>query len=166
MSQKLWLKQITKNKKNKKRQRFLFYKILKYKKYHKSKIKGKEFRKKFINLKFGFIAIKIIENSRITLYQIEALRKTLIRKIKKKGKIWIRIIPDYPITTIPLGTRMGRGKGNVLTWIYKAINGQICLEISNLNNFFFFQITKFLKSAQRKLPFKSKIIWRNYINLY
>lgn len=53
----------------------------------------------------------------MTARQIEAARRTISRRIKRGGKIFIRVFPDKPITSKPLEVRMGKGKGSVEYWV-------------------------------------------------
>ena len=64
-------------------------------------------------ISFGEYGLKATGRGRITARQIEAARRTITRKVKRGGKIWIRIFPDKPITQKPLEVRQGKGKGNV-----------------------------------------------------
>ena len=65
------------------------------------------------SVSFGTIGLKSVERGRMTARQIEAARRTISRRIKRGGKIWIRVFPDKPITEKPLEVRMGKGKGPV-----------------------------------------------------
>lgn len=127
-------------------------KQIKFKKTKKGKIKKLEFKAN--NLKFGTIGLKAIESGIISSRQIEAARQTIARKIKRKGKIWIRIFPDLPITSKPTGTRMGKGKGQVSHWGARVAGGTVLFEIcgANFNNIF-----SALKTGSTKLPIKTKI---------
>ena len=66
---------------------------------------------------FGEYALKATGRGRLTSRQIEAARRAMTRKVKRGGKIWIRVFPDKPITEKPLEVRMGKGKGNVEYWV-------------------------------------------------
>ena len=93
---------------------FLKPKQTKYKKIKKGKLSKFEFKSN--KLKFGAIGLKAAESGTITARQIEAARQAIVRKVKRKGKIWIRIFPSLPITSKPTETRMGKGKGSVIYW--------------------------------------------------
>lgn len=124
----------------------------KYKKTKKGNLKKFEFKAN--TLHFGTIGLKAAESGAINSRQIEAARQALSRKIKKKGKIWIKIFPDLPITSKPKGTRMGKGKGAVSHWNAKVKCGSVLFEIcgSNWNNVF-----KALKTCGAKLPIRTKV---------
>jgi len=64
------------------------------------------------SISFGEYALKALVCGKMTAQQIEAARIAINRKIKRGGKVWIRVFPDKPITKKPAETRMGKGKGN------------------------------------------------------
>lgn len=106
---------------------------------------------------FGTIALKAIERGRMTSRQIEAARRTISRRVKRGGKIFIRVFPDKPITEKPLEVRMGNGKGNVEYWVCEIKPGKILYEIEGVNEEL---ATEAFKLAAAKLPFKTTIVTR------
>ena len=124
----------------------------KYKKIKKGKLKRLEFKTN--NLKFGTIGLKATESGIISSRQIEAARQAIVRKIKRKGKIWIKIFPDLPITSKPTGVRMGKGKGQFSYWGVRVSGGTVLFEVcgANLNT-----VLSALKTGGAKLPIKTKI---------
>ncbi len=87
----------------------------KFRKVHKGRNRGMAQRGNEVD--FGFIGLKSIERGRITARQIEAARRAIVRRVKRGGKIFIRVFPDKPITEKPLEVRMGNGKRNVEYWV-------------------------------------------------
>jgi len=81
---------------------------------------------------FGEFGLKSTGRGRITARQIEAARRTISRKVKRGGKIWIRIFPDKPITQKPLEVRQGKGKGNVEYWVAQVQPGRVLFEIEGV----------------------------------
>lgn len=81
---------------------------------------------------FGEYGLKATTRGRITARQIEAARRTITRKVKRGGKVWIRIFPDKPITTKPLEVRQGKGKGNVEYWVSVVQPGKMLYEIEGV----------------------------------
>jgi len=132
---------------------FLQPKKTKYKKIKK----GKKLKFNFKNnkLKFGDIGLLSIESGIITARQIESARQIINRKIKRKGKVWIRVFPNLPVTSKPTEVRMGKGKGNVSHWCVKVASGTMLFEICNDNSY---DSIKALKSGNYKLPIKTKIV--------
>lgn len=124
----------------------------KYKKTRKGRLKKFEFKSN--KLTFGTIGLKATESGIISSRQIEACRKAIVRRIKRKGKIWIKIFPDLPITSKPTGVRMGKGKGQISHWAARIRGGTVLFEVAGLN---FSSIVSALKTGGAKLPVKTKI---------
>ena len=82
----------------------------KFRKQHKGRIHG--LAKGGTQLNFGAYGLKAIEPARITARQIEAARRAITRRIRRVGRVWIRIFPDVPVSTKPAEVRMGKGKGS------------------------------------------------------
>ncbi|SDX30357.1 50S ribosomal protein L16 [Marinobacter mobilis] len=81
---------------------------------------------------FGEYGLKATSRGRITARQIEAARRTMNRRIKRGGKIWIRVFPDKPITGKPLEVRMGKGKGSVEYWVAEIQPGKMLYEMEGV----------------------------------
>ena len=125
---------------------------IKYKKIKKGSSKGFEFKNNKLN--FGEIGLKSAESGFISAKQIEAARRSITRKLKRKGKLWVRIFPDFPVTRKPNEARMGKGKGNVSFWASKVAKGNTLFEICGVP----IKIAKeALNSADFKLSIKTKI---------
>ena len=131
---------------------FLQPKKQKYKKTRKGKLSKLEFKSNV--LKFGVIGLKASESGTINSRQIEAARQAMVRKIKRKGKVWIRIFHDLPITSKPTGVRMGKGKGSVSYYAAKVRGGTVIFEICGVNSRTAFGA---LKTGGVKLPIKTII---------
>ena len=132
---------------------FLQPRKIKYKKTKKGKLKKLEFRTN--KLKFGTIGLKAVNSAIVSARQIEASRQAISRKIKKKGKVWIRIFPDLPITAKPIASRMGKGKGTLSHWGARVNGGSLIFEICGVKDP---KIVKnALKTGGAKLPLKTKI---------
>jgi large subunit ribosomal protein L16 len=96
----------------------------------RGRMKGKESRG--VELNFGDYGLQALEPGWVTARQIEAARRTLVRFMKRRGKVWIRIFPDKPVTKKPAETRMGKGKGSVDHWVAVVKPGRIMFELSGL----------------------------------
>ncbi|KAA8982587.1 MULTISPECIES: 50S ribosomal protein L16 [Gammaproteobacteria] len=81
---------------------------------------------------FGEYGLKATGRGRVTARQIEAARRTMTRRIKRGGKIWIRVFPDKPITEKPLEVRMGKGKGAVEYWVAEIQPGKMLYEMEGV----------------------------------
>ena len=128
----------------------------KYRRVQKGRIKGNAGRGTRIN--FGDFAIKALEPGRITSRQIEAARIAMTRRMKRVGKVWIRIFPDKPITKKPAETRMGKGKGSPEYFVAPVRPGRVLFEIGGGVPLDLAQ--EAMRLAQHKLPVKTKFIVR------
>lgn len=126
---------------------------LKFKKTRKGKIK--QFKLKF--LKFGVIGLKSLETATLNFKQIESARQTITKKAKRKIKLWVKPFLHLPITSKPIGVRMGKGKGKISYWAAKISKGSVIFEICGPNKKIL--ITSLL-SCQSKLPIKTKICYK------
>ena len=131
---------------------FLQPRKTKYKKTRKGRLKKLEFKANAI--RFGELGLKAQVAGVITARQIEAARRTIARKIKRKGKIWICIFPDLPITDKPTESRMGKGKGSVSYWVARVRGGTTLFEVCGIPKHI---ATEALKAGSKKLPIKTKI---------
>ncbi|MFV2032049.1 MAG: 50S ribosomal protein L16 [Gammaproteobacteria bacterium] len=106
---------------------------------------------------FGEFGLKAVERGRITARQIEAARRAMTRRVKRGGKIWIRVFPDVPVSKKPLEVRMGKGKGNVEYWVCKVQPGRVLYEMEGVNEGI---AREAFRLAAAKLPFKTTFVSR------
>jgi len=131
----------------------LMPKKIRYRKVQRGRMTGRA--KGATSVAFGEYGLQAVEPAWLSAQQIEAVRVTLSRKLKKVGKLYIRVFPDKPITKKPAETRMGKGKGNVEFWVAVIKRDRIMFEISGLDEKTSREV---LKSASYKLPMKTKFI--------
>jgi large subunit ribosomal protein L16 len=127
----------------------------KYRKQQRGRLKGKAYRGN--RLAFGDFGIQALEPSYVTTNQIESARVAITRTMRRGGKVWIRIFPDKPYTKKPLETRMGKGKGNLETWVAKVLPGRILFEVAGVSEGVALEA---LRLAIHKLPMKCRIVKR------
>jgi large subunit ribosomal protein L16 len=108
----------------------LMPKKVKYRKRQKGRMRGTAYRGGTIS--FGSFGLQALDCGRISNRQIEAARIAMTRHVKRGGKIWLRIFPDKPLSLKPLGTRMGKGKGNPETWVAVVKPGRILYEMEGV----------------------------------
>ncbi|MFK4754722.1 50S ribosomal protein L16 [Oceanobacter antarcticus] len=109
---------------------------------------------------FGEFALKATGRGRLTSRQIEAARRAMTRKVKRGGKIWIRVFPDKPITEKPLEVRMGKGKGNVEYWVCQIQPGRVLYEMEGVPE----ELAREAFSlAAAKLPFDTVFVKRTVL---
>lgn len=131
----------------------LYPKKVKHLKWHKRVAKGNEDRG--TELVFGSLGLKALEEGRISSRQLEASRRTIIRYLKKGGKLWIRIFPDKPITKKGTEVPMGGGKGSVDHYVFPVRPGRIIFEIEGIKEE---EAREAFKKAADKLSVKTKFI--------
>ena len=131
----------------------LMPKRTKYRKLQKGRIRGKTTRgNKVTNGEFGLQSLEI---GLITSNQIEAARIAMTRYIKRGGQVWIKIFPDKPMTSKPIGTRMGKGKGAVEYWVAPVKPGRVMFEIAGVSEE---TAKEALRLAANKLSVKCKFV--------
>lgn len=133
----------------------LMPKRIKYRKPHRSPLKGMSKGGKEVH--FGEYGIQALQGGWITARQIESARVALTRKMKKGGKIWIRIFPDRPLTRKPIETRMGKGKGSMEYWVAPVKRGRIMFEVSGVPREV---VEAAFRTAAHKLPIKVRMVAR------
>ncbi len=84
------------------------------------------------NVDFGEFGLKSMSRGWLKATQIEACRVAINRKMKRKGKLWIRVFPDKPVTEKPIEVRMGKGKGNPEYWAAVIRPGRILFEVAGV----------------------------------
>jgi large subunit ribosomal protein L16 len=131
---------------------FLQPKRSKYKKVKKGKLSRFEYRSN--SLKFGTIGLKAAESGIISARHLESARQAITRKIKRKGKLWLRVFPNLPITSKPTEVRMGKGKGSVSHWAVRVSSGAVLFELCGITTNT--AISAF-KTGGAKLPIKTLI---------
>jgi len=133
----------------------LIPKKVKHRKWRKGRSKGIESRG--TELSFGDFGLKGLETCWVTTRQLEAARRSIIRYLKKGGKLWVRVFPDKPVTKKGTEVPMGGGKGSVDHYVFSIKPGRIIFELDGLKE----EIAReALKRAADKLPIKTKIIKR------
>jgi len=134
----------------------LMPKRVKWRKQMRGRMRGKAYRGS--EVVFGDYGLKAMEPGWISARQIESARRAIVRAVRRRGKFWIRIFPDKPVTKRAAETRMGKGKGNVEFWVAVVKPGRIMFEIGGgLSE----DVSKeALRLAQYKFPIKTKIVGR------
>jgi large subunit ribosomal protein L16 len=127
----------------------------KFRKQHRGRMRGMATRGN--ELAFGEFGLQAMGVSWVTDRQIEAARLSLVSAIHKKGKMWIRIFPDKPITKKPAETRMGSGKGDVDRWVAVVKPGRILFEMSGITEEEARRVTRL---ASFKLPIRTRFLSR------
>ena len=124
-----------------------------HRKVFKGKIKGKA--QVGNSIVYGSYGLQSVDANRINARQIEAARQAMTRKIKRHGRVWIRIFPHVPVTRKPVGVKMGKGKGSPEYYVAKVKPGTVLFEISSVSE----ELAKeAMRLAAHKLPVRTKFI--------
>ncbi len=133
----------------------LMPKRVKYRKQMRGRMKGMATRG--ADVQFGEFGLQALEPAWITQRQIEAARKAIVRYTKRRGRVWIRIFPDKPVTAKPAETRMGKGKGAVDHWVCVVKPGRIMFEMGGVDEE---DARAAMRLAAFKMPIKTKFVKR------
>lgn len=108
-------------------------------------------------LAFGNYGLRAIETGPISQRQIEAVRQSLARFVKRSGRIWIRIFPSRPVTFKGIEVAMGGGKGDVIGYEAPVSKGRILFEMDGIPEG---EAKVALRIASHKLPLKTRFVKR------
>jgi large subunit ribosomal protein L16 len=133
----------------------LMPKRVKYRKQFRGRMRG--MAKGGTDLTSGEYGLQALEAGWITSRQIETVRRVIVRNNRRRGKYWIRIFPDKPVTAKPAETRMGKGKGSVDHWVAVVKPGRILFEVAGVPPEL---AQEGLRLASYKLPIKTQVVSR------
>lgn len=133
----------------------LLPKRTKFRKAQKGQFRGLSKGANFVQ--FGEFGIQVLDRGWITAQQIEACRVAINRYFQRRGKVWIRIFPDKPITKKPAEVRMGKGKGGLDHWVAVVRPGRILFEVANVTKD---DAQNALRRAAAKLGLKTRFVER------
>jgi large subunit ribosomal protein L16 len=137
----------------------LMPKRVKYRKQMRGRMRGKAQRGAEVH--FGDFGLQALEPGWVSARQIEAARRAIVRALKRRGKVWIRIFPDKPVTQKPAETRMGKGKGIVEFWVAVVKPGRVMFEVGG--GLTEETAKEALRLASHKLAIKTKFVSRHGI---
>lgn len=127
----------------------------KFRKQQKGSLRGLSKAGNFVD--FGDFGMQALDRGRITHKQIEACRVAITRHFQRKGKVWIRIFPDKPVSKKPAETRMGKGKGNADHWVAVVRPGRILFEVEGVKRE---EAQHAMRLAAAKLPLRTRFVDR------
>lgn len=129
---------------------------VKHRKQQRGRITGKAHKGNTIA--FGEYGLQSLDTAWITNIQIEACRVAINRNLKRKGKVWIRIFPDKPVSKKPLEVRMGKGKGNTENWVARVKPGTMLFEVDGVSGR---DACVAMRLAATKLPVRAQFVERH-----
>jgi large subunit ribosomal protein L16 len=128
-------------------------KKIRYRKVQRGTMKGRS--KGARTVAFGEYGLQAVEPKWLTQQQIEAMRVTLSRNLRKMGTFFLRVFPSKPVTKKPAETRMGKGKGNPEFWVSVVKRERVICEVSGVSE----ELARtVLKAVSYKLPLKTKFV--------
>jgi len=133
-------------------------KRVKFRKRQRGRLKGND--EVGNKVSFGEYGLVATSSGRLTARQIEAARVSINRRVKRGGKVWIRIFPHQPVTKKPAETRMGKGKGNPEFWVAEVRPGRVLFEMAGVEEGV---ARKALEMAAFKLPIQTAFIKRSLV---
>ena len=111
-------------------------------------------------LAFGEYGLKALGRAWVKAVQVEACRIAMNRHMKRRGKVWMRIFPDKPVSKKPLETRQGKGKGDPEFWVAVIRPGTMLFEIDGVPE----QLAReSLRLAASKLPIQTMFVKRRHL---
>ncbi|HIU78563.1 MAG TPA: 50S ribosomal protein L16 [Candidatus Avilachnospira avicola] len=131
----------------------LMPKRTKYRKQQRGSMKGRAQRGN--KIAYGEYGLVATESCWLKANQIEAARVAMTRYIKRGGQVWIKVFPDKPVTSKPIGVRMGSGKGAVEFYVAVVKPGRVLFEIAGVPEE---TAREALRLAMHKLPLTCKIV--------
>jgi large subunit ribosomal protein L16 len=127
----------------------------KFRKTHKGR--NRHDAKGGTTLSFGDFGMQALERGLMSSSQLEAARVAINRHLKRKGKLWMRVFPQKPVTKKPAETRMGKGKGGVEFWAVVVRPGNILFEVSGVS---LTLAKEAMRLADAKVPFWCRFVSR------
>ena len=135
----------------------LMPKRVKYRKSQRGKMKGNATRSNYVA--FGDYGLQALGTAWINGRHIEAGRVSMTHFLHREGKVYVRIFPHKPVSSQPLETRMGKGKGETEFWAASVKPGQIMFEIGGVEE----EVAKqALARAAHKMPIKCRFVSRTH----
>jgi large subunit ribosomal protein L16 len=133
----------------------LMPKRTKFPKMHRGRMRGKASRGAEVH--YGDYGLQSLDPGWVSARQIEAARRAIVRAARRRGKVWIRIFPDKPITQRAAESRMGKGKGDVEYWAAVVKPGRVLFEVGGMPEDVAIEA---LRLASYKMSVRTKIISR------
>lgn len=132
--------------------------LLKPKKFKNFKVKKNRLHGFNYNSKVltkGYYGLKALDYTRLTAKQIETVYLAINKILQKQAKVYINVFPNTPVTSKSIASRMGKGKGDIKSWVCLVKPGKILFEVSYINEDI---AVKALNYGASKLRINSKII--------
>jgi len=104
---------------------------------------------------FGDYGLKATTCGWVSARELEAARKKITFSTKRTGKFWLRVFPHKPVTSKPVGVKMGSGKGDIDRYVVVVRPGMILYEIGGVTK----EVAESaLRKAGHKISVRTKIV--------
>ena len=135
----------------------LMPKRVKFRKSQRGKLKGKATRANTVA--FGEYGLQSLGTGWITTQQIEAGRVAATHFLHREGRVYVRIFPHKSVSSKPLETRMGKGKGEPDTWVACVKPGSVMFEIAGVPEDL---AKRALRRVAHKMPVRCRFLHRRH----
>lgn len=141
----------------------------KYIKFRKSHLRFPSYKDNRNHImRFGTYGLKSLQSGYLTSEQIETVKRALLKRLKnvhkltrnkkKFARVWSRVFPDVPLTSIGTESRIGKGKGNVELWVSPVQRGQILFEFNLISDVSLKSLFVYISA---RLPVQVKLVCIN-----
>jgi len=134
-------------------------KRVKFRKYQRGKLRGNACKGNYVA--YGDFGIQALAPAHISARQIEAGRVAATHFLHREGKVYVRMFPHRSVSSKPLETRMGKGKGEPDFWVARAKPGTVLYEIGGVPEDVARQA--FLRVAH-KMPIRCRFVKRRHVS--
>ena len=133
----------------------LMPKRVKHRKSQRGRIKGNATRGN--KVVFGDFGLQALQGGWIKAQTIEAGRIAAQQYVRGEGRLYVRIFPHKSITSTPLETRMGKGKGEPEHWVACVRPGTILFELGGVTQE---QAKVCFARLAHKMPIRVRLVGR------
>ena len=135
----------------------LMPKRVKFRKWQRGKLKGNAHKGNAVA--FGEYGLQSLGTGWITAQQIEAGRVAATHFLHREGRVFVRIFPHKSVSSKPLETRMGKGKGEPDTWVACVKPGTVMFEIAGVPEDL---AKRALRRVAHKMPVRCRFLHRRH----
>lgn len=130
-------------------------KRVKFRKSQRGKVRGKASRGNTVA--FGEYGLQTLGSGWITARQLEAGRVAATHYLHREGRVYIRVFPHKPVSAKPVEVRMGKGKGEPVSWVACVREGQLLYEIGGVEEHV---AREALTRVAHKMPYRCRFVHR------
>jgi large subunit ribosomal protein L16 len=132
-------------------------KRVKFRKSQRGVVRGNAQRGNTVT--YGEYGLQSLEGGWLSAESIEAGRITAAHSVRGEGRLFIRVFPHKSVTSIPLETRMGKGKGEPEYWCAVVKPGTVMFEITGVDEP---TAKRALARVAHKMPVQTRFVARKH----